>query len=373
MDHTQQRATPPSDGTLSAEEDTVLSIPRRPVVRHARSVTRILMDWLSSHSAWPYPTIQEKAALSERTGLTSRQIACWFVNTRRRSSEKLPKGASATNDTPVASPSLPAISRYPRDGSIPAVAGHDDWIFGNFDAANTLSFSASSWDVSTSSHSSDSSIHHSDSGSRSTFLANNKRRRRKQDAISKTRRVPVDGPAQGGSDRRVYQCTFCTDTFKSRYDWTRHEGALHLTLEQWTCMPFGPRYHDAGQVYPRCSLCDKPDPSNAHVESHRVSGCSAKPLSARVFQRKDHLCQHLRLCHGVDKMLPSMSAWKVKVLRITSRCGFCGETFSLWSDRNDHLADHFRRGAVMEDWEGDRGLEPAISGLVENAMPPCLI
>ncbi len=106
---------------------------------------------------------------------------------------------------------------------------------------------------------------------------------RKRRGRPKIRRAPTDGLIQGGSDNRIYQCTFCTGTFKSRHDWTRHKRALHLTLEQWTCMPFGPSDFDADGASPRCSLCDKPDPSYAHIESHRASVCVTKPLSARVF------------------------------------------------------------------------------------------
>ncbi|KAJ3530011.1 hypothetical protein NM208_g9515 [Fusarium decemcellulare] len=72
-------------------------------------------------------------------------------------------------------------------------------------------------------------------------------------------------------------------------------------------------------------------------------------------------------------MTPSMNSWKSKVSRIKSRCGFCEEIFLLWSDRNDHLTDHFRAGALMKDWKGCRGLEPAIALLVQNAISPYLI
>jgi hypothetical protein len=68
-----------------------------------------------------------------------------------------------------------------------------------------------------------------------------------------------------------------------------------------------------------------------------------------------------------------MNSWISKVSEVKSRCGFCGETFSLWADRNDHLADHFRRGKSMKDWKGDRGLEPSVAMLVQSAMPPYLI
>jgi len=45
----------------------------------------------------------------------------------------------------------------------------------------------------------------------------------------------------------------------------------------------------------------------------------------------------------------------------------------VWSDRNDHLVDHFRDGALMKDWQGCRGLDPGVALSVENAIPPYLI
>jgi hypothetical protein len=68
-----------------------------------------------------------------------------------------------------------------------------------------------------------------------------------------------------------------------------------------------------------------------------------------------------------------MKQWKSKISRLKSRCGFCGATFTLWSERNDHIADHFRGGAQMKDWKGCRGLDPAVALLVQHAMPPYLI
>ncbi|KAG8407997.1 hypothetical protein J3459_018312 [Metarhizium acridum] len=34
-------------------------------------------------------------------------------------------------------------------------------------------------------------------------------------------------------EKRRYQCTFCTDTFKTKFDLQRHESSMHLSLEQW--------------------------------------------------------------------------------------------------------------------------------------------
>ena len=71
--------------------------------------------------------------------------------------------------------------------------------------------------------------------------------------------------------------------------------------------------------------------------------------------------------------LPNMGTWKSQVERVNSRCGFCDKGFTLWPERNDHIAQHFRNGALMKDWRGCRGLDPPVALAVENAMPPYLI
>jgi hypothetical protein len=52
-----------------------------------------------------------------------------------------------------------------------------------------------------------------------------RRRRRKKVAPYKTRRA--------NPEKRRYQCTFCTDVFKTKHDWQRHERSLHLSLDEW--------------------------------------------------------------------------------------------------------------------------------------------
>ncbi|KAG6750390.1 hypothetical protein POTOM_044880 [Populus tomentosa] len=44
----------------------------------------LLLDWWTHHYRWPYPTEEEKAKLSEITGLDQKQINNWFINQRKR-------------------------------------------------------------------------------------------------------------------------------------------------------------------------------------------------------------------------------------------------------------------------------------------------
>jgi len=49
-----------------------------------KASTNILKKWLFDHLFHPYPTEEEKSALSLQTGLSLNQISNWFINARRR-------------------------------------------------------------------------------------------------------------------------------------------------------------------------------------------------------------------------------------------------------------------------------------------------
>ncbi|KAI0584964.1 hypothetical protein TUN199_04564 [Pyrenophora tritici-repentis] len=171
---------------------------------------------------------------------------------------------------------------------------------------------------------------------------------------------------------RIFKCTFCCDTFKHKYDWTRHEKSLHLNMEEWMCTP-----HGASVVLPmtgrvHCAYCSALDPTPEHLQRHNHSVCAAGQSTPRVFRRKDHLVQHLRLVHGLET-LPLINDWKLETTPVTSRCGICNTTLDTWDERADHLSAHFREGKTMADWKGELGFEPSVAARVINAFPPYLI
>lgn len=235
----------------------------------------------------------------------------------------------------------------------------------------TPSIAASESSASSSSASSAHSFGSSHSGSFGRFYVGEPRRRRHRRQRKNSPTLQIGSKKQ--PQQRPFQCTFCTDTFKSKHDWTRHEKTLHLSLESWVCAPYGPTYRDEASNILRCVFCDIEDPSEKHIQGHRYMECQEKPSTLRTFYRKDHLLQHLRLVHGLENTMTSIAKWKSEVTRINSRCGFCSETFTVWSDRNDHLAAHFRQGTQIKEWKGCRGLDPAVVLAVDNAMPPYLI
>ncbi|KAK4142511.1 homeobox and c2h2 transcription [Dichotomopilus funicola] len=336
---------------------------RQKFSRHAKWSTRILNQWFFSHPDHPYPTEEEKSDLATRTGLTVRQISFWFINARRRKATHLqPPAPTTTANSCFGSTSWEA-------GSILSGSGTGAPRSGSSGSVSQLSSLSSSGSAATSGDTS-----HFPGGW--TLRRQHGRRRR-----ARGRKAPSQKNNNNPTTTRPYQCTFCPETFKTRYDWTRHESTLHLPLEKWTCLATGPIYHpNSDHRKPNstakslCALCHTPSPTATHLATHNTAECLSKPPSARTFFRKDHLRQHLRACHGgsaattAADMARILKEWKSVMKRVKSRCGFCGEEFLDWARRCEHVAEHFRReGRQMGEWKGGLGLEGEVLALVENA------
>ncbi|THZ71283.1 hypothetical protein D6C84_10284 [Aureobasidium pullulans] len=94
--------------------------------------------------------------------------------------------------------------------------------------------------------------------------------------------------------QRMFQCTFCTDTFATKFEWTRHETSLHLPLKRFICCPFAPIQKSVNTGTEICAYCGLVSPDPEHIASHNHDYCQSRDPDARIFLRKDHLRQHLR-------------------------------------------------------------------------------
>ncbi|KAH6607777.1 c2h2 type zinc finger containing, partial [Trichoderma cornu-damae] len=394
------------DGIAIAKAGT----PPKIGARFSRESVRILKTWLSTHNRHPYPSDEEKEMLQRQTGLNKTQITNWLANARRRGKAQPPRSTSphvgnlsASIDIPRrrGTPALEAMNPLQRwehsppehePASVTAIARavtassssgmssglNSPYSFNYTDdgSSRSLCNQSSASSVGTS-HSSGGSLASAFShGSRNSwgsfgsaaFSAKGRRRRRR-------RAAPVK---EGGSTSlsvplKTFQCTFCTETFRTKHDWQRHEKSLHLSLERWVCAPDGPRAVNPENGLLCCVFCGVVGPDDAHVESHNHSACQERSLGERTFYRKDHLNQHLRLVHDVKFMDWAMKPWRVATPEIRSRCGFCGIVMDTWTIRVDHLAEHFKTGYSMADWKGDWGFEVPVLDMVENSIPPYLI
>ncbi|KAI9716594.1 MAG: hypothetical protein M1828_007627 [Chrysothrix sp. TS-e1954] len=395
-------------------DDLTLRRPDKAVTRFSRSTRQIMKDWLLAHGDHPYPTEEEKDALKEQTGLTRSQVSNWLANARRRSKTRSRRGESPPSDFMPGSQPIPITQREepdqrymtplerwkespPENEPAPftaiaqAVENSDlpEHESGGSSRAPSLASirsssgsnlsrlraqSSTSLDTGRSSGSRGSFGSGKQShGSRSSYgsFARKEHRRRRRTVPLATR-----PPAATNQKARRFHCTFCTDTFNTKYDWTRHEKSLHLSLERWTCCPEGPIVKSPNGTFDICAYCRHSNPSAEHLATHNHTACEEKGLSARTFYRKDHLRQHLRLVHSVS-MHANMESWKSTLDVIRSRCGFCPPDkptkFECWSARAEHLSKHFHAGCTMADWKGEQGFDQEVIDMVSHGMPPYMI
>lgn len=377
--------------------------------RLSRESVRVLKNWLTTHNRHPYPSDEEKEMLQRQTGLSKVQITNWLANARRRGKVQPPRSTSPQVGNLVGSvnihrrdtPSLEAMNPLQRWQNSPPE--HEPASVTDIARAVTTSrstssgitspfsfpytddgsgrslcnqSSASSFGTSQSSNGSKGSAYSHGSrnsfgsfGSNAPFRDRTRRRRRRRTV---PRQSPDSKITLSQQPLKTFQCTFCTETFRTKHDWQRHEKSLHLSSERWVCAPEGPRVlrPETGQLC--CAFCGEADPDDEHVENHNHSNCQERTLEERTFYRKDHLNQHLRLVHNVKFADWSMKGWKVATPEIRSRCGFCGTVMDTWSNRVEHLAEHFKSGSSMADWQGDWGFDAPVLAMVENSVPPCM-
>ncbi|KAG8356554.1 hypothetical protein FVEN_g5701 [Fusarium venenatum] len=342
--------------------------------RLSRETQGILRQWFNAHSDHPYPDDATKEAFRRLTGLSKTQLSNWFANARRRyesttSSVQAPKSIDIPKRPGTPQPQQEAfnpmqrwIDSPPDDEPAPisaivrAMAESSSNPFPLNDACGPTLYQSSMSSAGTPGQSSSSSAW---SGGSSTHqgLTRHRVRRRKR----------AKGKPQP-SKPTPFECTFCTERFHKKYDWQRHEKSIHLGLERWLCRAETSESLHPESGKPCCIFCSQEEPGQEHIQDHNPLSCQE-----RIFNRKDHLRQHLRLVHRADFVPWSMDSWKDTISEVSSRCGFCGISFSTWQARSEHIAEHFKMGQTMAAWTGDWGFDKEVSEMVENAIPPYLI
>ncbi|OAQ99788.1 hypothetical protein LLEC1_07792 [Akanthomyces lecanii] len=331
--------------------------------------TRPLSHWLACHLDHPYPSEDDKADLASQCGLSRTQVINWFANARRRHrlstqslvSNSVKRWRNSPPDDEAASASAieRALNRSPQSASS---------YFGSYGSARDGSVSSASGESShhrrrsfhrASSTSFGGSAHSHQSGEFKfvPYSANNS-----VDGDSASNKSPTVGTR---AKNTTFQCTFCLQSFRKRYDWVRHERSIHLPgLDSWICrVPLPPDQSflvwRVSQTHPECIFCGEPSPTHDHIQSHEFQTCAERPASERTFTRKDHLWQHLHKFHHCSKWdgwKPDLALLQHKQDKLQSRCGFCNVSMDSWEERAQHLASHFRRGATMADWTGGSGI-----------------
>lgn len=325
----------------------------------------LLKEWFNAHRNFPYPTCEEESSFMSSTGLTLRQIRTYFANQRARNIRRAVDQSSSYSitrfDNPSAadsSSSLPGVFRKfccdkdtpkptENSGSLPSegpplfpflASGQYGSNTGNAEAVNEGS----------------STLTFSNALNLSASHCPTVGRKGKKRFAPSSSLLEIQSTAE---DTNSYYCTFCVKQLKDRYEWKRHE-ATHVVAIRWTCMP-----NNEAVIQNKCVFCQAHCPSLEHLEEHNVQACLDRPLSTRVFSRKDHLSQHAKQAHLSKQEAHSSSSsgfnvppsWMSEVDSSEFApgilwCGFCRTDLSSWTERIDHISSHFQEGAKMVNW-----------------------
>jgi len=357
---------------------------------NTRSVrkTRVLRNWYLSNLDHPYPSEEEKVDLAQQSGLSRSQVVNWFANTRRRHRLSSTYSASPSRGRQGFAPGSP-MPHYLRKNMSPL----DRWknsppdqepasataIQNALAAQSSGQSSVDSDDLvgsgPGSSASNDSlwpsTLHEASSNSASSCYSFRSREAHflsRSGSSSVMEGTSTSRPTSSRSRSKkliAFQCTFCRQSFKKKYDWVRHERSIHLPgLDSWVCaLPVTAdqsflvwRMNEEG---PQCLFCGQDSPSDEHIQAHEFETCAERPVSERKFTRKDHLWQHLHKFHGCrkwDGWKPDLSLLQHRQDTIQSQCGFCQAMMNSWEERTDHVAAHYRSGLTMDQWVGGSGI-----------------
>ncbi|KAG8360544.1 hypothetical protein FVEN_g2327 [Fusarium venenatum] len=357
---------------------------------NTRSVrkTRVLRNWYLSNLDHPYPSEEEKVDLAQQSGLSRSQVVNWFANSRRRHRLASTYSALPSRGRQGSAPASP-MPRYlcknmsPMDrwkNSPPDQEPASATAIQNALAAQSAEQSSlDSDDIGRSGPGSSASndslwpstLHDASSNSASSCYSYRSREsklypRSGNSSVAEGTPASRTTPKRSRSKKLIaFQCTFCRQSFKKRYDWVRHERSIHLPgLDSWVCtLPVTQgqsllvwRMNEEG---PQCLFCGSDSPNDEHIQAHEFDTCAERPVSERKFTRKDHLWQHLHKFHGCRKWAgwqPDLTLLQYRQDTIRSQCGFCQVTMNSWETRIDHVAAHYRDGFTMEQWVGGSGV-----------------
>ncbi|KPM39918.1 hypothetical protein AK830_g6677 [Neonectria ditissima] len=340
-DHSNFETSMPVIGRLHGVSEGALDLSSKRTNTRSVRKTRVLRNWFATHLDHPYPSEEDKADLVQQSGLSKSQVINWFANSRRR--HRLSAHAQSNQGNRVFRQGSPmpyqmGMSPMERWRSSPP---EEEASASALESASTRSSSRSEcYDLDPASDS-----YGYDASSNSASSCSQFRSRSSSTAF------------------QAFQCTFCRQSYKKKYDWVRHERSIHLPgLDSWICstpVPVPHRVWCVNESNPQCVFCGQVSPTDDHIQSHEFDACAERPVSERKFTRKDHLWQHLHKfhrCRKWDGFQPDLSLLQHRQDVVRSRCGFCQATTESWDERMDHIALHFRSGMTMDSWTGGCGI-----------------
>jgi hypothetical protein len=149
------------------------------------------------------------------------------------------------------------------------------------------------------------------------------------------RRTTIARPSAAKKGR--YYCTYCWKNFASSGTWRKHEESIHKPQKEIEC-----RISDLNPTLMDCGACIGAEAGCQQGLNHNYKACLGRTKEARTFHRTDHFKNHLSGIHNA-MFTPAMNDWIQPTSNNSrSRCGFCLKWFPTWTDRLDHIGNHYR-------------------------------
>ncbi|KAF7936669.1 uncharacterized protein EAE97_008035 [Botrytis byssoidea] len=157
----------------------------------------------------------------------------------------------------------------------------------------------------------------------------------------------------------TYSCTYgpgderCPYATSRKSDWIRHEESeKHWPQKRYMCMLCAEPRSDE-DLNPCCTYCSLAFSTIEEVQSHSLNCIEARRKEKTFTGAKtDHFQAHLVDVHHRPGLDTTSAAWtynhKTKWQRY---CGFCTYHFIDWEERKNHVADHFKEGADISNWD----------------------
>ncbi|KAI1948255.1 hypothetical protein LOZ07_004931 [Ophidiomyces ophidiicola] len=146
---------------------------------------------------------------------------------------------------------------------------------------------------------------------------------------------------------RPFQCTFCLMQWENREEWAYHEASFHMR-------PYGNLLSQADQANEEVLF------SMSDVVSTHSSIEHQEPTAASEEQPNEFLSLGYHL-YSQGEAEPKKSEswnWLEKRSNWFWNCGFCDLLMRTWSERQDHIAEHFEEGMTMVSWNPLRSPYP---------------
>ncbi|KAF6219497.1 hypothetical protein HO133_003965 [Letharia lupina] len=155
----------------------------------------------------------------------------------------------------------------------------------------------------------------------------------------------------------LYWCTICEvrRPYKNLSDWKKHEKEH---VDTYVCMLGAPLEKTEGGT--KCILCGLSNPSEKHLGAHKIQICGQGVPGSFSCKRRADMVEHLKKCHDVQGKVQGRAIadkWKETTKKQAWSCGFCGYLVHTFGDRLKHIATHFERGQVLDEWDTTKVIE----------------